>query len=335
MLSGLTAALSVSIIGTLSISQASPPVTLEANVSESTVMPATDEESQISSAAEDSGVRSQALKVGERQGRSGGSTSDDGIAKIYSHAISGRNAVTLYVHNIPVVTFLGVKPDTAEAEGVKVASVGESVPAATTAQDPMWRATTVAARINQLHRSGVEAKEIQVRWDSERRSYRIGADNLHLLEMSDGTISPQTTQDVAEDALQITNRLRRQLGNAEPLSDIQGRPQPPRPAQTVALGPVRLQVQGMASWYGPGFHGNRTANGERFNQYDMTAAHRNLPFGTRVRVTNLHNGRSVVVRINDRGPFTGGRVIDLSKGAAQTLGVVSSGVAPVRLDVLQ
>ena len=83
---------------------------------------------------------------------------------------------------------------------------------------------------------------------------------------------------------------------------------------------------GMAS-YGPGFQGRRTANGERFNTHELTAAHRSLPFGTRVRVTNKTNGRSVVVRINDRGPYAGGRVIDLSNASAQAIGV--SGVAKV------
>ena len=90
----------------------------------------------------------------------------------------------------------------------------------------------------------------------------------------------------------------------------------------------------MASWYGPGFHGRLTANGERYNQNGLTAAHKTLPFGTQVRVTNLRNGRSVIVRINDRGPFVGGRVIDLSKGAASVIGLVSSGVAPVQLEIL-
>ncbi|HMO30263.1 septal ring lytic transglycosylase RlpA family protein [Enterovirga sp.] len=78
---------------------------------------------------------------------------------------------------------------------------------------------------------------------------------------------------------------------------------------------------GIASWYGPGFHGRKTASGERFDQNDLTAAHRTLPFGTRVRVVDEKTGRSVIVRINDRGPFAHGRVIDLSKGAAQALGV--------------
>lgn len=87
---------------------------------------------------------------------------------------------------------------------------------------------------------------------------------------------------------------------------------------------------GMASWYGGKFHGRKTASGERYNQNAMTAAHKTLPFGTRVRVSR--GNRSVVVRINDRGPFIKGRVIDLSRAAAAQLGV--SGVAPVKLTVL-
>lgn len=86
---------------------------------------------------------------------------------------------------------------------------------------------------------------------------------------------------------------------------------------------------GKASWYGPGFHGRSTASGERFNQSNMTAAHKYLPFGTRLRVTNKRNGKSVVVRINDRGPYVGGRLLDLSKGAASQIGMVRSGSASV------
>ncbi|MBD2548842.1 septal ring lytic transglycosylase RlpA family protein [Microcystis elabens FACHB-917] len=91
---------------------------------------------------------------------------------------------------------------------------------------------------------------------------------------------------------------------------------------------------GEASWYGPGFFGNRTASGEVLRPGTLTAAHRNLPFGTMVRVTNLSNGRSTVVRINDRGPFHGRRVIDLAHGAAQQLGLTASGIADVKLEVL-
>ncbi|MDO5483334.1 MAG: septal ring lytic transglycosylase RlpA family protein [Desulfovibrionaceae bacterium] len=91
---------------------------------------------------------------------------------------------------------------------------------------------------------------------------------------------------------------------------------------------------GVASWYGPGFHGKKTANGERFNQYAMTAAHKTLPLGTKVRVTHLSNGRSILVRVNDRGPFVDDRVIDLSRGAAQRLDMIGSGTARVRIQSL-
>jgi rare lipoprotein A len=82
---------------------------------------------------------------------------------------------------------------------------------------------------------------------------------------------------------------------------------------------------GGASWYGPGFNGKRTASGERFNARALTAAHKSLPFGSRVRVTNTRTGRSVVVRITDRGPYTHGRVIDLSQAAAQAIGIAEVG----------
>lgn len=91
---------------------------------------------------------------------------------------------------------------------------------------------------------------------------------------------------------------------------------------------------GVASYYGPGFHGRRTANGERFDMHAMTAAHRTLPFGTLVKVTNLSNGKSTVVRVNDRGPYVGNRVIDLSVAAAKEIGSTGSGTARVNLEVL-
>lgn len=99
---------------------------------------------------------------------------------------------------------------------------------------------------------------------------------------------------------------------------------------TVAIPATSFASTVVASWYGPGFHGRTTANGERFNQYAMTAAHKHLPFGTLVRVT--HKGRSVTVRINDRGPFIRGRSIDLSKGAARAIGC--AGVCRVSMVVV-
>ena len=91
----------------------------------------------------------------------------------------------------------------------------------------------------------------------------------------------------------------------------------------------------MASYYGKSFAGRPTASGERFDPRALTAAHRDLPFGTRLRVTNLENGRSVTVRVNDRGPYAAGRIVDLSWQAARELGMVDSGVARVRLEILR
>lgn len=97
---------------------------------------------------------------------------------------------------------------------------------------------------------------------------------------------------------------------------------------------VRALGGGEASFYGAGFAGRPTANGERFNPSEMTAAHRTLPFGSKIRVTNTQNGRSVVVRVNDRGPYAHNRVIDLSRGAAERIGMIQSGTADVRLELI-
>jgi rare lipoprotein A len=100
--------------------------------------------------------------------------------------------------------------------------------------------------------------------------------------------------------------------------------------------PVRTgeKFYGTASWYGPKFHGEQTSNGEYYNMYDYTAAHKTLPINTMVKVTNLSNGKSTIVRINDRGPFVKNRIIDLSYQAAQDIGVVKHGTAKVELEVL-
>lgn len=91
--------------------------------------------------------------------------------------------------------------------------------------------------------------------------------------------------------------------------------------------------QGEASWYGPGFHGKKTASGERFDQRAMTAAHKRLPLGTMATVTNLENGRAVRVEINDRGPYVRGRILDVSAAAAERLGMKDDGTSTVRIEV--
>lgn len=93
-------------------------------------------------------------------------------------------------------------------------------------------------------------------------------------------------------------------------------------------------ITGNASYYAEKFHGRKTSNGETYDMYEMTAAHKELPFGTLVKVTNLNNRKNVIVRINDRGPFKPGRIIDLSKGAAIKLDMINDGVIPVKLELL-
>jgi len=305
------------------------------------------------------------VKVGEFQSpASQVGESEEVIAKIHAYSLDGRQAATLYVRDIPVLTFLGslttANHDTKVGEvalgndpepeysssktvsGYQSASEDQlnntaapSVASTRNANpdDAVWRATTVAAQLNQLHRDNIDAEAIAVRWNESCNCYSIQVNDQELVQVNDNTILPDTTQNLTEDARQATNRLRRLMGNAPPIREIEGKPKPQTIAQ-VALGPVRFQVKGIASWYGPGFHGNRSASGERFNQNALTAAHRSLPFGTNVRVTNLNNGRSVIVRINDRGPYTRGRVIDLSAAAARVLGLIRTGVAPVRIEVL-
>lgn len=330
VLTGLAAALTVSVVSALSTSEANQTLEVEKSVPEAV----REQEASIDSPNEvDASEKAQdadAVKVGDSQPNEAVSD-QSAIAKIHAYEKAGRSAATLYVRNIPVVTFLGTEKSS-QTEKVATAKSETSQPEANQ-QNPVWRATTVAAKINQLERDGVDANNIKVIWDKERESYVIKTGDAHILEMSELTVLPKTTKDMGDDALKITNLLRRQMGSTVALKDIPGRPKPPAPA--IAAAPVRYQVSGEASWYGPGFHGNYTANGEVYNQNALTAAHKTLPFGTRVRVTNLYNGRSVVVRINDRGPFIPGRIIDLSQGAAQLIGVTRSGVAPVQMDILQ
>lgn len=125
------------------------------------------------------------------------------------------------------------------------------------------------------------------------------------------------------------------LPPSAPLSSIDGLSRPwdvPDIPPALKQDPYRsADQQGMASWYGGQFHGRKTANGERFDKEGLTAAHKTLPFGTQVCVRSMVTGKAVVVRINDRGPYTGDRIIDLSQGAAQELGMLGLGIKPVEL----
>jgi peptidoglycan lytic transglycosylase len=120
------------------------------------------------------------------------------------------------------------------------------------------------------------------------------------------------------------------FGCAVPPSKVR-LPQIPPQSQAPSNG---VSQTGIASWYGPGFHGKATASGEVYNQNELTAAHQTLPLGTRVMVTNLENGSATEVLVNDRGPFAKGRIIDLSYAAAQSINMIGPGTALVRLDVI-
>ncbi|MEL6137820.1 MAG: septal ring lytic transglycosylase RlpA family protein [Cyanobacteria bacterium J06628_6] len=250
------------------------------------------------------------------------------LSQVISHSLDETQAATLYLRDIPLLTFVGSEP----AGPDSIDKAEDSGTAAVTPTDPAVRASAFADQIDQMYQAGIDAETISARWSTDDERFEVMLDDTVLVVLNDQVTLPDATGNIAEDTLQVTNRLRRLLGNAEPLTEIEGRPAPEPAPQTVA---VRSVSSGMASWYGPGFHGRRSASGEVFNQNAMTAAHRYLPFGTQVRVTNLNNGRQVVVRINDRGPFSGGRVIDLSAGAAGAIGLRSAGVGPVQLEVLE
>jgi rare lipoprotein A len=108
-----------------------------------------------------------------------------------------------------------------------------------------------------------------------------------------------------------------------------------QPAHVAPTGKALLTLEGIVSYYAHDFHGKETSNGETFNMNELTAAHRTFPFGTKVKVTNLENNKIVIVRVNDRGPFVEGRIMDLSMGAAKEIGLIKTGTTRARLEVLQ
>jgi rare lipoprotein A len=199
--------------------------------------------------------------------------------------------------------------------------------------DPVMRAEALVDRLLALAATE-DPSAIEARWLPDQQAFGVAWNDEVLLTVNSQTILPDTTANPAEDVLQMANRMRRLLGNAPALSRVEGMPAPARPAARPQVSIVTSTLTGTASWYGPGFHGRRSASGEVFNQNDLTAAHRTLPFGTRVRVTNLRTGQQVIVRINDRGPFSHGRIIDLSAAAAGQIGLRASGVGRVQLEVL-
>jgi rare lipoprotein A len=262
------------------------------------------------------------------------------VVKIHNHAIQGQPAATLYVRNLPILTFLDAPSTAQTARPATQLVTNSSNPAA------MTKAAAIAEQLNQIYQDGVAADGIKVIWQGDKASsskpgqYVVKAGQLPIATIDATTTYAKTTSNAEQDALLVANRLRQLLskGNAtpKPLQQVEGKPARQRDAagDDGSAWNVTRTYRGEASWYGPGFHGNLTANGERFNQDALTAAHPSLPFGTRVRVTNQYNGRSVIVRINDRGPYAGDRIIDLSAGSADVIGLTDSGVAPVAVEVL-
>lgn len=256
-----------------------------------------------------------------------------GATLVQAHAFDRRQAATLYFQNIPIMTFLGGELPTLEGGEAKALDRTPHTPADET-ERLLLKAQQIGDRLEQFYRDGGEAAQISARWDEDQRYFAVTLAGEDLVIINDSTILPDTTEDPAVDVLHIANRLRRLVGTVPPLTEVEGLPRPEVPPVVPDALIVTSVFTGMASWYGPGFHGRRSASGEIFNQRDLTAAHRTLPFGTEVRVTNLNTNQQVIVRINDRGPYAHGRVIDLSAAAAQAIGLTRAGVGPVRLEVL-
>jgi rare lipoprotein A len=187
---------------------------------------------------------------------------------------------------------------------------------------PYLRSKQVADRLSGLAKSPIRYQDVHLEREAEGNyKLMIGKTLLTVVDESNALAAHVPLDSLAKSWMK---QLRIALGE-KPVS-------PPSMFDLKASG--RFIAKGVASWYGPGFHGRKSADGSRFNMNQMTAAHKTLPFGTKVKVINERNGKSCVVRITDRGPYSHHRVIDLSKAAAQAIGSVSSGVAKVRLEVL-
>ncbi len=264
------------------------------------------------------------LKVGERYGDG---TVDLPVATLYSYTIDGQAAATVYVRDLPIISFVDQDPELAS---------------------PLERATDLTSQLNQLAQWPLESAEITVDLlepdpADGTAHYLIKIDQDPLVAVDQGVLLTHDKNNHAIAALMAANRLRRLLFDAPPLSSVpqpvvtepdpiaadsaQDLPEPTLQAQTqdpdLADHDVVAVEQGIASFY----HHPAAA-------HPLTAAHRTLPFGTRVRVTNIENGAQAVVEINDRGPFIPGRVIDVSIAAAQALRMIQMGIAPVRVEVL-
>ena len=124
-------------------------------------------------------------------------------------------------------------------------------------------------------------------------------------------------------------------GGGKPFPSVSNKQKKKNNIKKSSFNKAKKVYRGISSYYGPKFHGKLTANGEIFDMYGVTAAHKEMPFNTIVRVTNENNGKSHIIRINDRGPYVGNRILDCSYGAAKKLGFVGEGTAPVKIEVIE
>ena len=185
---------------------------------------------------------------------------------------------------------------------------------------PLRQVEAIAERINQLLRESIGPVSVKPDLANDKVTIRMGEQLILAIE-------DQLAQELESTTTEVAMEWVDNLSSA--ISDVGAN------AQRSFMQRNRARLEsGRASWYGGSFHGRRTANGETFDKEALTAAHRTLPFGTVVLVTNATNGRSVIVRINDRGPFSPGRHIDLSKRAAEDIGMIRSGTAPVEIEIL-
>ena len=194
--------------------------------------------------------------------------------------------------------------------------------------DPYPRAQLLAERLSKFLSEGGNPARIVPGKQGNLVVIRMDGDMLATVDASNAEAAGTTREQLA---MIWTNRIRQSLGEQvlQP-SEFKELFPPAAPAAYVPAGP---STNGVASWYGGIFHGRRTASGARFNKFGLTAAHRTLPFGTLVKVTNASTHKSCVVKITDRGPFAHGRIIDLSQGAAKAIGL--NGVGKVKLEVVK
>lgn len=253
------------------------------------------------------------LKVGEPQWDQ--NRAEEPTSTLYSYQMDDQEVATVYLKDLPVISFVE-HPDL---------------------DPPLLRASQLVAQLNQLAEGTTQGEEVSLQVEELTQDpedpqghYVIHLDDQQLLPIDEGVL---LTGDDSHTTVALTavNRLRRLLFRSPPIKTA---PPLPQDMQTdPSSDPIRVgratedtpqfTDQGYASWYGHGRHPHR-----------LTAAHRELPFGTQVRVTNLENGKSTVVTIDDRGPFLRGRVIDLSRAAAQTLDMIHAGVVKVQIEVV-